>query len=502
MKVISLLYLFAAILWVRCDDKGDSEIISEEYVLELKEENFDSVIESNDIVFVEFYAEQCGVCQALAPEYAKAATILAEAGSSVKLAKVDAIVETALAGKYKVDGYPTMLLFRKGTTPVSYERGRSANDIVGWLNKKSAPPAKQLQNMEEARTSIDSNDIFAIGFFADQSTDDAKMFFRVADKIDDFTMGITSDRDTFKEHAAKNGDIVIFAKYSDSPIRYEGEFNEDSLENFFSTHSLPPLVEMTNETLVPIFRGVIKTSLFIFLSKSDDNAQVIEEEVRYVATLYHTKLRFVLLNTDNQINQQIQTYLRVGRRQEPFMRIINLSGMVKFKPEHDQLTVANIKKFVEDFLDGKIGKYLASEDIPEDWNKGPVYHLVGDTFQDVAFDFEKDVLVEFYAPWCGVCKNLAPTYIEVGEHFTSNSDVIIAKLDVTVNEIPTRQISGVPTIILYKKGQNEEIEYGGPHSFEGIVKFVESGGQEGRKGEERTEDENGDGGSSSKKDEL
>lgn len=51
-------------------------------------------------------------------------------------------------------------------------------------------------------------------------------------------------------------------------------------------------------------------------------------------------------------------------------------------------------------------------------------------------DAEKDVLIEFYAPWCGHCKALAPKYDELGQKLSAESGVVIAKMDATANDVP------------------------------------------------------------------
>lgn len=63
---------------------------------------------------IEFYAPWCGHCKKLNPIYLEVADELERQGSPVKLAKVDATVDSKWAGEYKVQGYPTIFFFHKG----------------------------------------------------------------------------------------------------------------------------------------------------------------------------------------------------------------------------------------------------------------------------------------------------------------------------------------------------------------------------------------------------
>lgn len=63
------------------------------------------------------------------------------------------------------------------------------------------------------------------------------------------------------------------------------------------------------------------------------------------------------------------------------------------------------------------------------------------------------VLIDFSAAWCGPCQTLAPILKEVKNHFSDNLSVL--KIDVDKNAALARNFSvqGVPTLILYKSGQ-------------------------------------------------
>merc|ERR1711910_246721 len=202
------------------------------------------------------------------------------------------------------------------------------------------------------------------------------------------------------------------------------------------------------------------------------------------------KMLFVTINTDEEDHKRILEFFGIVDSELPTFRAIRLGEeMAKFKPEDDSVTAENVEKFVSDFQEGKLKQHLMSEEIPEDWDKEPVKVLVGKNFEEVAMNVEKDVLVEFYAPWCGHCKQLSPIWDQLGEKYADHANIVIAKMDSTANELETVKVQGFPTLKYFMAGDNKVVDYNGERTLEGLKKFLESGGKDGAGVPEDEEDE-------------
>lgn len=94
-----------------------------------------------------------------------------------------------------------------------------------------------------------------------------------------------------------------------------------------------------------------------------------------------------------------------------------------------------LDEFVEDFLKGKLRPYLRSQKAPKK-QTAPVLTVVGETFDSIVNDPKADVLIEFYAPWCGHCKSLEPEYNKLAKSLKKVDGLKIAKLDGTANGFP------------------------------------------------------------------
>ena len=84
---------------------------------------------------------------------------------------------------------------------------------------------------------------------------------------------------------------------------------------------------------------------------------------------------------------------------------------------------------------------------------GSVSELTDATFDDIVHNTESPVLVDFWAPWCGPCKMMAPILEEIAGEYSDKVQICKLNTDDARDSAMEFGISAIPTIILFKNGE-------------------------------------------------
>ena len=84
---------------------------------------------------------------------------------------------------------------------------------------------------------------------------------------------------------------------------------------------------------------------------------------------------------------------------------------------------------------------------------GNVIELTDATFDETVHSSDVPVLVDFWAPWCGPCKMIAPLIQEIADEYAEKAKICKLNTDDARDSAMEFSISAIPTIILFKGGQ-------------------------------------------------
>jgi len=104
--------------------------------IELTADNFEQVIEDNDMVVVDFWADWCGPCKVFAPTFEEAS----ERHSDIVFGKVDTEAQQSLAGAFGIRSIPTLMVFKEN---------------VGIFNQAGALPGPVLDDLLNQARDLD-----------------------------------------------------------------------------------------------------------------------------------------------------------------------------------------------------------------------------------------------------------------------------------------------------------------------------------------------------------
>ncbi|KAJ8983524.1 hypothetical protein NQ317_012015 [Molorchus minor] len=404
MYLFKLLTLF--VLYNAC-------LAKEEDVLDLGDSDFDSRIAEHETALIMFYAPWCGHCKRLKPEYAKAAEDLIRNDPPVALVKVDCTeAGKETCNKNGVSGYPTLKIYRNGEFSQDYNGPRDASGIVKYMKSQVGPSSKELKTSECLEKFLAAEKEAAVVGFFETDSDLKSAFLKAADRLrEKVRFAHTTNKDLIEKHGISHG--LVGHRKPDNRQEFQNPlfiafYDVDYVKN-------PKGTNYWRNRILKVAKGFSGRANFAISAKDEFQHELNEYGVEFVKG---DKPVVVARDAKNQ----------------------------KFVLK-DEFSIEALELFVNDVLDGNLEPYLKSEPIPESQND-PVIVAVAKNFDEVVINNGKDTLIEFYAPWCGHCKKLAPIFDELGEKM-KGEDVAIVKMDATANDVPVPyDVRGFPTLLL------------------------------------------------------
>lgn len=441
------------------------QLASAEVVL-MTEKNFNVILDNSELTLVKFFAPWCGHCQKLAPEYEAAAVTLK--GKAV-LGEVDCTQDKKICEDHGIAGFPTLILFRYSEEMTKYSGPRNAKGLVSFVETFRRPAVQSVASAKDLKRIQDEIDIVALLVASSADAPIATEFNRLADKHRVFFgFVLATDRSVYPEAPLDN--IIVLRKGESET--YEGDGSHESYDAFFKLARVPYVGEISQAT-ISAYNDILSKDTdslpfgWLLIKKEDPE---LVESLRSLAMTRRRQLIMVWVNI--QKFPAIAGHVGVAADAEMPAFSVKLKDAQFVFPADKPLNAENLGEFIEQSLSGSVQKTVRSAPTPEQETVKGLTTLTANTIDK--YLSKTDMLILFYAPWCGHCKKFKPTFSEFAEKYGSSS-LVIAEFDAVANDVDSSlfTVDGFPTLYFVPAG-GVPVLYSGDRTMESLLRFVDS----------------------------
>ena len=472
-------------------------------MIELDNSNFDDVVnQEGSVVLVEFFAPWCGHCKALKPAWREAARKLK---GVVKVAALDANEDKnrGIASRYGIRGFPTIKIFKNGK-PSDYNGGRDAQSIVQAGHNALTSYSERLTEKTKEKF-LSGSGPRAIIFARNTRTNYAWKAVSMAARgqVSLAEVRIKKESGLFEKFKSQHANLAktpsILAIPAGKSVAegqvYTGAQSVKGIKNFLRKFA-PGIPEDDDEALPELIdsscykKHCSGSSLCALLIAGGDSpglskAKDVFKEVRDSRSDSLFSFSFLDSNKNSDFIKSA-----FGLEPQPHPQVVVLSPRkARFAEIVGSFTAGNVKRSIDRVLRGGIktrkilsksvpsfpdGNACASSGRPRAQPKqqqrtpprakkqakkqapsgsrsgsaqiGASVAATSKTFKKLVLESKTPVMVEFFAPWCGHCKALAPHWKKAA--LRMRGFVKFVTVDCTVEKALAQQygIKGFPTI--------------------------------------------------------
>jgi len=347
---------------------------------------------------------------------------------------------------------------------VGTEFGRTFEQFVEWLTPRRGSSSTSIstdKSLEAFRSRTPWKRFLA---YVKPGSKEYEKWYSYADSglLDDFGRAHVTIEGERKEGYIyvedTNGEIIATYDFSSSE-----DFKQFAIKNAYVTGG--PLTDQLLRA-----QATTKVPLFVANFKETPNDELLKPFKNAADAISGRMLSGWSTDTEQAVKWGIS-----GNKYPTAVVVRGLGSQdtyfVPYDEDNEKWDTGSLTNYVKKVEKDTYPRYIRSEPIPE--TQGPVKILVGKNFEDIVMDETKDVLVEFYAPWCGHCKKLSPIWDELGTLFEPVEDVVIAKIDATSNTLPRGiNANSYPTIMWFPKNNKMPSPYSQGRTLDNFKRFI------------------------------
>ncbi|KAK1750096.1 thioredoxin-domain-containing protein [Echria macrotheca] len=435
-------------------------------------ESLDKLCQAQARVLLSIVHRLIPACGKFTPIYEEVASSLAATGADIIYAQIDCGGVLGLGERFGYRSFPSLYLCQGPHNFKKYYGPLRKDDILGFLARQDMPTITHIDSTAVLAGLRKAHNVVVVAYTSPEDRHTREIFAAAAESLhDDFVFCIFDDGVDVAPREENNTipSVVVYKNSAERKSVLINPLDSTAIQDFVNDSARPLIMELLPE-----------------LHQNLLQEMHVSTEWLPMARKYQGLIQLLLAKVD--VFPDLADKMHVKQDQWPAFAIRHPSQNYAYplsdrQDPQSSLGPGEVGSFIETFLAGQLRPTIKSQPIPVA-QEGPVVEVVGLSYDDVVLDPKKDLLVEFYTPWCGPCKALLPRYQKLAFLYTSDEKsrdlVTIAKLEYEGNDVPDTDIRGFPWFKLYPAGKKESpVTYKGEFQVAGWAEFIAKEGTHG-----------------------